>query len=200
MAKVVRSLGVPQVHALIAESRTVRYSCVRYSTYSEYDTRERMTKGKRPNPANGSNVPISNAEKLEIQQLYEQLRSAEAKLVGPDGKTELLPNNIYSFLHRLLADLRAGSSVTILQAKASLTTVEASKLLGMSRQFLVGLLEKGEIPFHMVGTHRRIYARDVMAYKARRDVERRKALDDLVQAETAEGIYDRMPDDSDAGQ
>jgi len=159
-----------------------------------------MTKNKQPVEPRFAGVPISNSEKQEIQRLYEQLRSAEAKLVGPDGKTELLPNNIYSFLHRLLADLRAGSSVTILQAKASLTTVEAAKLLGMSRQFLVGLLEKGEIPYHLVGTHRRVYARDVIAYKARRDVERRKLLDDLVQAETAEGIYDRMPDDSDTGQ
>jgi excisionase family DNA binding protein len=97
-------------------------------------------------------------------------------------------SNVHSFLCKLLADLKAGNSVTILQAKANLTTVEASKLLGMSRQFLIGLLEKGEILFHMVGTHRRVYARDVMSYKARRDVERRKLLDDLVQAETAESI------------
>ncbi|SRR5436309_9392322 len=157
-----------------------------------------MTKQKQPHDTGVGSVPISDGEKAEIQRLYEQLRSAEAKLVGPDGKTTVLPNNIYSFLHRLLAELKAGSSVTILQAKASLTTVEASKLLGMSRQFLIGLLDKGEIPFHMVGTHRRIYARDVLAYKTRRDVERRKLLDDLVQAETAEGIYDRMPDDSDS--
>jgi len=35
----------------------------------------------------------------------------------------------------------------------------------MSRQFLITLLEKGAIPFHLVGTHRRIYVRDVIAYK-----------------------------------
>jgi excisionase family DNA binding protein len=156
------------------------------------------SKHKQPRGSESAGIPISDREKIEIKALYEQLRSAEAKLVGPDGKTELLPNNIYSFLHRLLAELKAGSSVTILQAKANLTTVEASKLLGMSRQFLIGLLDKGQIPYHMVGTHRRIYARDAIAYKARRDAERRKLLDDLVQAETAEGIYDRMPDDPDA--
>jgi excisionase family DNA binding protein len=158
-----------------------------------------MTKDK-PEQRAKDDVPISDSDKLEIQQTYEQLRSAQPKLVGPDGKAEILPNNVHSFLCKLLADLKAGHSVTILQGKANLTTVEASKLLGMSRQFLIGLLEKGEIPFHMVGTHRRVYARDVISYKARRDVERRKLLDDLVQAETAEGIYDRMPDDSDTRQ
>src|SRR5260221_12419277 len=116
-------------------------------------------------------VDISAREQSEIKQIYEKLREAEAKLVGPDGKTEILPNNLYSFLLRLLADLRAGHSVTILQNRHELTTVEASKVLGMSRQFLIQLLEKGEIPFHLVGTHRRIYVRDVIAYKAKRDQE-----------------------------
>src|SRR2546422_10010518 len=101
------------------------------------------------------NVDISLREQREIADIYKKLREAEAKLIGPDGKTEILPNNIYSFLLRLLADLRAGHSVTILQSKHELTTVEASKILGMSRQYLIQLLERGDIPFHSVGTHRR---------------------------------------------
>ncbi len=144
-------------------------------------------------------VPIPLQEQNEIKELYAQLRKMEAKLIGPDGKTEVLPNNVYSFLCGLLKDLRAGCSVTILQGKAQLTTVEASKLLGMSRQFLVKLLDKGEIPFHMVGTHRRLYARNVLAYKKQRDTNRRKALDDLTRAEYQEGFY-KMPDDFNAGQ
>ena len=146
------------------------------------------------------NAPISTKDQREIQEIYEKLREAAAKLVGPDGKTEILPNNVYSFLCRLLAELKAGSSVTILQSNAQLTTMDASKMLGVSRQFLVTLLEKGEIPFHKVGTHRRIYARDILAYKARRDAARRKAHDDLARAEYEEGIYDRVPDDSHSRQ
>jgi excisionase family DNA binding protein len=146
-------------------------------------------------------VAISEKDQREISDLYERIRESEAKLVGPDGKTQILPNNVYSFLCRLLADLKAGSSVTILQGKADLTTVEASKLLGVSRQFLVELLKKNEIPFHMVGTHRRVYARDVLAYKAKRDNARRKGLDDLARVEHDEGLYDRVvSDDPDPGQ
>ena len=58
-------------------------------------------------------IAISAKEQREILELYEKLREALAKLVGPDGKMEVLPNNVYSFLCRLLADLKAGSSVTI---------------------------------------------------------------------------------------
>jgi excisionase family DNA binding protein len=145
-------------------------------------------------------VAISGKDQREIQDIYQKLRTAEAKLVGPDGRTQVLPSTLYSFLCRLLSELKAGQSVTILQSNADLTTVEASKLLGMSRQFLIGLLENSEIPYHMVGTHRRLYARDVLAYKAKRDTARRKSLDDLARVEHEEGLYDRVPDDPNAGQ
>jgi excisionase family DNA binding protein len=145
-------------------------------------------------------VDIPPREQKEIVDIYAKLREAEAKLIGPEGKTEILPNNLYSFLLRLLADLRAGHSVTILQSRHELTTVEASKILGMSRQFLITLLEKGEIPFHLVGTHRRLYVRDVLAYKAKRDSERRTTLNGMAKQEFAKGDYDKVPDDFHAGK
>ena len=145
-------------------------------------------------------IDISQKEQKEIRDIYLKLREAEAKLVGPDGKAEILPNNLYSFLLRLLADLRAGNSVTILQSRHELTTIEASKILGVSRQFLVQLLEKGEIPFHFVGTHRRMYVRDVLAFKSKRDTGRRKTLDDLAKQEFARGDYDKIPDDFHTGK
>jgi excisionase family DNA binding protein len=147
-----------------------------------------------------STLDISLKEQRELAEAYAKLREAEAKLVGPNGTTESLPNNLYSFLLRLLADLRAGQAVTILQNRHELTTAEAAKILGLSRQYLVQMLEKGEIQFHMAGTHRRIYVRDVFAYKARRDVERRKTLDTMAREAFEEGIYDKVPDDFHAGR
>jgi excisionase family DNA binding protein len=145
-------------------------------------------------------LPISPREQQEIATIYSKLREAEAKLVGPDGKTEILPNNVYSFLLRLLADLRAGHSVTILQSMHRLTTVEAAKVLGVSRQYFIQLLEKGEIPHEKVGTHRRVFVRDVLAYKARRDVERRSTLNELAKQEFAKGDYGKVPNDFHTGK
>jgi excisionase family DNA binding protein len=141
--------------------------------------------------AEATGISISEQDQREIHDLYSKLRAAEAKLVGPDGKTQVLPGSLYSFLCRLLADLKDGNSVTILQSDAALTTVEASKLLGVSRQFLIQEIERKRIPHHMVGTHRRLYARDVLAYKSNRDAGRRKVLDDLALAEAEEGLYTR---------
>lgn len=145
-------------------------------------------------------LAISLREQEEINNIYFKLREAEAKLVGPDGKTEILPNNVYSFLLRLLADLKAGHSVTILQNMHRLTTVEAAKVLGVSRQYLIQLLEKGDIPFEKVGTHRRVFVRDILAYKAKRDIARRNILNDLAKQEFAKGDYGKVPDDFHTGK
>jgi excisionase family DNA binding protein len=155
-----------------------------------------MIKGeKEETPLN-----ISQREQEDINAIYHKLREAEAKLVGPDGKTEILPNNVYSFLLRLLADLKAGHSVTILQSMHQLTTIEAAKVLGVSRQYLIQLLEKGEIPHTKVGTHRRVLVRDILAYKAGRDVMRHNLLNELARKEFAKEDYGKVPDDFHAGK
>ena len=144
-------------------------------------------------------VPVSDTDRSEIEQLYRALTRGKAKLVAPNGEARLLPDSLYSFLVELIGLLNEGKSVMIVQNQAKLTTMEAASILGVSRQFLVNLLEKGEIPYHMVGTHRRMYAQDLFQYKARRDMQRHKTIRELAQAEASEGIYDRtaMPGDED---
>jgi excisionase family DNA binding protein len=125
---------------------------------------------------------IPEQDQRDLHELYSKLRAAEIKLVGTDGKIQVLPGDLYLFLCQILAELKNGNSVTILQSDATLTTVEGAKLLGVSRQFLIQEIEKNKIPHHMVGTHRRLYAREVLAYKSNRDTSRRKHLDDLALA------------------
>jgi len=140
-------------------------------------------------------TPLQDSpDQQEILKLYERLRRSRAKLVGSDGHSVTLPDSLYTFLCRLLADLLEGRSVSIVRSQAELTTVEAATALGVSRQFLVNLLRRNEMPFHMVGTHRRIYVKDLLAYKAKRDGVRRQALDEMVQSELDAGLYELTPE------
>lgn len=140
-------------------------------------------------------VALSESDQRQVLGLYREIQRGRAKLVAPDGRPQRLPSSLRGFLTRVIAGLSGGQSVAIVHDDAQLTTVEAARTLGVSRQFLIGQLEKGEIPFHMVGTHRRIYVRDVLAYKMQRDCKRHRILNDLTRAEAEDGLYDREPPD-----
>lgn len=111
-------------------------------------------------------------------------------LVGPDGGTLPLPTAVYETLRRAVHLMAQGRPISIVPFEHELTTQEAAEVLNVSRPFLVKLLENGEIPFHCVGSHRRVKFADVMEYKGRRDTDRRKALRELTQLSEELGLYD----------
>ena len=75
----------------------------------------------------------------------------------------------------------------LLPVNESFTTQAAAEFLGMSRPFLVGLIERDEIPHHRVGAHRRVYLKDLLAYMQQRDKQRKAALNNLA-AEIESGV------------
>ena len=90
-----------------------------------------------------------------------------------------LPAAAVTLLVDLLSAMAEGSSVTLIPIHAELTTQKAADLLGVSRPFIIKLLEDKEIPHRLVGTHRRILFKDLMEYRHRVDNKRAEALDEL---------------------
>ncbi len=80
----------------------------------------------------------------------------------------------------LLSAMAEGKPVSLIPTEAELTTQQAADMLNVSRPHLVKLLDAGEIPYHKVGTHRRVRVADLMTYRGRSRDERRAAIDEMV--------------------
>jgi excisionase family DNA binding protein len=120
----------------------------------------------------------------ELSQVAGQLdtilsRLETARLVGPDGESVELPGAAFDALKVIIDALARGQTITVVPHDKELTTQTAAGLLHISRPHLIKLLDAGELPFHRVGTHRRIRIDDVLAYQERRDQTRKTALDEL---------------------
>lgn len=129
--------------------------------------------------------------KTEVKQASEAARALAAALtprglpisVRKDGDQVKidLPASVGQLVLDVLTHVARGEMITFVPYGAVLTTKEAADLLNVSRPFLVQLLEKGEIDFHRVGSHRRIRAEDILAFRAKRDRERKSELKRLQQ-------------------
>ena len=65
---------------------------------------------------------------------------------------------------------------------------EAAELLHVSRPFVVGLIDKGELAARMVGAHRRLRLDDVLKYKRDSKVRARVALKEMVEISQELGL------------
>lgn len=133
------------------------------------------------------------SEDIEALRRIESLLHAEdgAALVGPHGTRVDLPPAAVRLLRDGVAMLRHGAGVTLVPVHRHLTTQEAADLLNVSRQYLTRILDEGTIPFQRVGNRRRLALVDVLAYKHKRDVARREALDELIRLDDEAGLYAR---------
>lgn len=111
-------------------------------------------------------------------------------LVSASGARLELPQPVFDMLVHVLRSIKERRAVVMLPEDEAFTTQAAADYLGMSRPFLIGLLEKGEIPFHHVGSHRRVLFRDLMNYESKRDIARREGMSRLFEKVQAAGLDD----------
>lgn len=143
-----------------------------------------MTASKRTRSA-GAKAANDATVAREAYRLLSERRDGRRKLrlrvVTADGRgpTVDLPSAAVSGLLTILERIAGGHRPGILPVEAELTTQQAAELLNVSRPYLVRLLDQGAIPSRKVGSHRRVLAADVTAYKAREAERRRAALDAL---------------------
>ena len=129
-------------------------------------------------------IPTSNEIKLAkisgkaLERVVNKHRIVELHFDDQHGSIQL-PASAVSLLAYVLNEMAHGNALAISPVHAELTTQEAANLLDVSRPHLIKLLESEKIPFHCVGTRRKIRLQDLMRYKAKASKARNKIFDAL---------------------
>lgn len=141
-----------------------------------------------PTTENFGTAPLSKNELRKARALQNLLvrcktgRKASVR-VQLDGSKNAEPVAMPAFavqlLQRVLDEVSHGRAVELASTPLELTTQQAAETLGVSRPYVVKLIDAGEIPARRVGKYRRVRRDDLMAYKRKDDAARVKALNEL---------------------
>ena len=125
-----------------------------------------------------------------LSELLARQGSQVVSVTGGDGEAVDLPPGLVAVLETAAGMLASGAEVSLLAADTALSSQQAADILNVSRQYLVRLLDRGDLLSIRIGTHRRVKASDLAAYQQRRDQGRLAALDELAEQAQASGGYD----------
>ena len=121
-------------------------------------------------------MKVAKESSRRLSQRPEQ--AVKGLKVASGGKAEEipLPSVAVRLLRQILSSLAEGQAVVVVPMHAELSTQEAADLLGVSRPYLVNLLDAGKIPHSKVGRHRRVRAENLLAYQRQEQEARRRTL------------------------
>lgn len=124
-----------------------------------------------------------------LSKVVQENESLTVRLSDSDEIIEL-PANVVDALIHILDGMASGQQFHVMPLDEELTTAQAAEILNVSRPYVIKLLENGDIPYHKVGTHRRVRLVDLHHYKQEIDVKRREVLDEIVAESQELGLYD----------
>jgi hypothetical protein len=101
-----------------------------------------------------------------------------------------LPEAMLHALQELVAYLAQGQSLALVPTTQKLTTEDAADILNVPVTYLNTLLDTRVLAFTQTHDERFIIMRDLLAYKGKRDQERKEGLAAMAQLSQEMGIYD----------
>lgn len=110
-------------------------------------------------------------------------------MVRSDGASVELTDELVEVLVVAAENLAQNRAVTLLPTDQQLTTQQAADMLGVTRPTLTKLVDRGDIPCQMVGRHRRITLRDLLAYQDHQSSQRRAALQEMADIARENDLY-----------
>ena len=135
---------------------------------------------KEPFIATDEEALIAKETFAKLKPLADAKTDVKVRVVEQADIVVSLPARAVELIVDFLAAMAERKPVSVIPHAAELTSQQAADYLNVSRPYLVGLLDKGEIPHRLVGTHRRVRVSDLMAYKKKSDDSRRVAIKRMV--------------------
>lgn len=122
---------------------------------------------------------MARAAQLCIMRALDSSRAESIRLVAncDDGGALELPPAALRVIGQVLGLMSQGKPLTLVPADHELSTVEAARLLNVSRPFVIKEIDAGRLPCRMVGSHRRVTMTDLDTYRQRMRSEQEAALD-----------------------
>ncbi|WP_313096117.1 helix-turn-helix domain-containing protein [Corynebacterium variabile] len=121
----------------------------------------------------------------------EEQRSAAAYITTLDGDASVfqtaggrkLPPEINAVISKVLHAIKEDLPISISTLPREVTTTTAASMLGITRPTLMKHVRAGQLPSHMVGSHHRLFSRDVLAFREELKEEKRQAVFALMDLE-----------------
>lgn len=130
------------------------------------------------------------ADDVKIASLLARSSPGTVVTVEVNGEVVVLSSELKKLMEAGAGMLAEGKQVTLAALDSELSTTKAAELLGISREYLRRLCEAGEVPFRLVGSHRRLSLQDVLAYREQRQAERERKFGEMVKSAAEAGEYD----------
>ena len=83
-----------------------------------------------------------------------------------------------------------GRGVLFTNESQELTPTEAALFLGMSRPQVRKIMDSGRLPFRMVGTHHRIAASNLVAFKEAEQARRKEVMKEYAELQNELGVLE----------
>jgi len=127
--------------------------------------------------AHATRIEPTPAERDLFEELEHEGHQGKLALHASGGRVIELPDSLARLVLAAAHDLARGNTILALPLETRLTPNEAAELLGISRPFLLRLIEGGHIAAENLpgSNHRHVRLADVLEFQARREQRREAA-------------------------
>ena len=134
-----------------------------------------------PMAATRTSLMTRTGERRHARDLLDQIdgKVNSIQLEAGSKKATPVPPDLVTLIERVLQGVANGDAVTIEALPEELTTTQAASQLGISRPTVMKLINSGELPSHMVGTHHRVKTSDIAVFRRKRLEKQRTAFAEL---------------------